>query len=189
MRSFVKPVAFASFGIVMAILGCAGRNEESSASISFVTKYAPIEFSFPSGWYLNSEENPFDLQCFSKFQTMNTGVFAFKRLDIAADSTPLDIFWEQVNDLKAKRNNFKELEPILKREHDDKTVTSITYAADKDSSQYCYRFSLIEFKTDDSKFAVVLQVITPEDWKRSKSVLEAITESAKALPDRKQPKQ
>jgi hypothetical protein len=189
MQSCVKTVAFAPLMIAMTFLGCAGRNEESSASVSFVTKYAPIEFSFPSGWHVNTEENPFDLQCFSKFQTMNTGVFAFKKIDIGADSTPLEIFWEQIDDLKAKRSNFKELEPILKREHDEKTVTSITYTADKDSSAYCYRFSLIEFRTDDSKFAVVLQVTTPEEWKRNKSMLAAITESAKSLPDGEQPEQ
>jgi len=184
MRNYVNAVALTASAIVMTLLGCTGRNGESSARVSFVTEYAPIEFSFPNGWYVNPEDNPYDLQCFSQFQRMNTGVFAYKTLDIASDSTPIDIFWEQVNDLKSKRRNFEELEAIQKREREDKTVTSITYVGDKDSSRNCYRFSLIEFRSDDTRFAVVLQVAIPGEWEKSKPVLEEITQSARPLSDR-----
>lgn len=184
MCSSIRAVALAVAVIVMALLGCTGRTERIPARVSFVTKYAPIEFSFPAGWYLNSAENPYDLQCFSQSKRMNTGVFAFKKVDIAAGSTPIDIFWQQINDLKSKRKNFEELEALEKREHDGNTITSITYSGDKDSSRNCYRFSLIEFAADDSRFAVVLQVAIPGDWEKSKPVLEEITQSARPAPDR-----
>jgi len=152
--------------------GCGGQSDRRAARVSFATKYAPIAFTFPAGWHENPQENPYDLQCFSPSERMNTGVFAFKKVDIAADSTPIDIFWEQIKDLKSKRKHFQEFEPIQTHELADKTVTSITFIGDKDSSRNCYRFSLIQFKADDSRFAVVLQVAIPGEWNTSKSVLE-----------------
>lgn len=196
MRNVTRAVAVAASAIVMALLGCDGRNQNSSTRnsadgkeggsnrVSFITKRAPIEFLFPAGWHVNPEDNPFDLQCLSRFEEMNTGVFVFKKVDLALDSTPTDIFWTQVNDMKSKRRNFEELEALQKHEYEDKTVTSITYLGDKDSSRNCYTFSLIEFRADNSRFAVVLQVSLPGDWKTSKPVLESITRSARPVPDR-----
>jgi len=193
MRTHTWGVAVSASVIVMALLGCEERNQNSSTrssadgkdrSVSFITKSAPIEFSFPAGWYVNPQDHPFDLQCFSRFKEMNTGVFVFKKVDVALDSTPTDIFGTQVNDLKSKRRNFEELEALQKHEYEDKTVTSITYLGDKDSSRNCYTFSLIEFRADNSKFAVVLQVSLPGNWKTNKPVLESITRSARPLPDR-----
>ncbi len=124
-------LAFVALAAAVCLLGCSGRNDTSSARVSFVTKYAPIEFTFPAGWYENSEEHPYDLQCFSPFHRMNTGVFAFKKVDVATDSTPIDILWQQIDDLRSKRKHFEEFETIQKHEHGDKTVTSITYLGDK----------------------------------------------------------
>jgi hypothetical protein len=182
MRSSPKAV-LAALAVVTAIAGCTDKHGGNSApGVSFVTGYAPIAFSFPAGWYVNREENPYDLQCFSKSQRMTTGVFAFQKADIAADASPTDIFWKQINDLRAKRKNFKELESIQKQEYDGKTISSIAYTGEKDSSRNCYRFSLIEFRSDDSKFAVVVQTALPGEWEKSKLVLEEITRSAKPEP-------
>jgi hypothetical protein len=181
MRTFARAVAVAVVSVAaVALLRC---EEKRDARVAFVTKGAPIEFSFPAGWHLNPEDNPFDLQCLSRFQELNTGVFAFRKVDVALDSTPTDIFWVQVDDLKSKRRNFEELEPLQKREYEDKTVTSITYLGDKDSKRNCYTFSLIEFRADDSRFAVVLQVSSPGQWKENKPILESITRSARSMPD------
>jgi hypothetical protein len=180
MRNVTWPVAVAALAIVMALLGCDGRNQNRS----FITKRAPIEFSFPAGWHVNPEDHPFDLQCLSRFEEMNTGVFVFQKADLALDSTPTGIFWTQINDMKSKRRNVEELEPLQKHEYEDKTVTTITYLGDKDSSRNCYTFSLIEFRTDNSRFVVVFQVSIPGDWKKSKPILESITRSARPVPDR-----
>ena len=112
----------------------------------------------------------------------NTGVFSYSRTDVAADAAPAGMLWNQINDFKSKRGNFKEFKAIQKSEHDDKTITSIVYQGDKDLLRYCYRFSLIEFKADDSKFAVVIQVTLPEKWNQSEPVLSEITNTARAVP-------
>ena len=182
MRNSNFLVAITVSVIGMVLLSCA-RMDRGSARVSFVTKYAPIEFSFPPGWHTNRDDHPYDLQCFSSSKDMNTGVFVFKRIDLAADSEPIDTFWKQVNDLKSKRASFEELEALHTLNYDDKTVTSITYLGDKDSSRYCYQFSLIEFKADNSKFAVVLQVARPGGWEKSKPILGEIVRSARTLPD------
>jgi hypothetical protein len=182
-----KPLHYAPAAtslIALALLGCTGKPEGSAARVSVVTRQTPIEFSFPPGWYENSQDHPFDLQCFAPFERMNTGVFAYQKIDLAADSTPLDVFWEQVNDLKSKRRNVRELEPLQKQELADKTITFVAFLGDKDSSRNAYRYSLIEFKGDDSRFAVALQVALPSDWKDSKPVLEEIIQSARPLPNR-----
>jgi hypothetical protein len=85
--------------------------------------------------------------------------------------------------LKSKRRNIEELEAIQKHEYDEKTVTSITYLGDIDASRFCYRFSLIEFKADDSRFAVVLQVAIPGKWEESKAVFQEITRSARPVAE------
>jgi hypothetical protein len=182
MRTSNLLVSVATSAMLIVLLGCA-RMDRKSSRVSFVTKHAPTEFSFPAGWYANQDEHPYDLQCFSSSKNMNTGVFAFKRIDIAADSNPIDTFWKQVSDLKSKRSGFDEMEALETVQYDDKTVTSITYLGQKDSSRYCYRLSLIEFKTDNSKFAVVVQVALPSEWEKSKPVLVEITRSARPLPD------
>jgi hypothetical protein len=183
MRHFTWAVTLATSAITLALLGCNGKGE-GSGPVSFVTKDAPIEFSFPAGWFVNPKDNPYDLHCFSPREDLVTGVFASEKVNLAADATPTDIFWAQIKDLKSRRRNVEELEALRTQEYDDKTVTSITYLGDKDSNRNCYTFSLIEFRADNSKFAVVIQTAFPEDWKTSKPVLEAITRSARPLPDR-----
>lgn len=185
MRAYVNKVAFVALAVGVCLLGCRGQNDISAAPVSFVSKYAPIKFTFPAGWYENPEEHPFDLQCFSRSQRMSTGVYAFKKVDLAVDSSPIDILWLQIDDLKSKRKHFEEFEAIQKHEDGDKTVTSVTYLGDKGSSRNCYRFSLIEFKEDESQFAVVLQVAIPGDWDQSEPILKEITKSAQSLDDDK----
>jgi len=182
MRNSLNPAAIALLAIAAAHLGCTARTDGSSKQVAFVTKYAPIEFSLPTGWSQNQKDNPYDLQCIAPSQKMNTGVFAYKRVDLAADSKPIDNLWTHVNDIKSKRKNFKELEAIQTYEHDDTTITSVSYTGEKDSSRNCYRFSLVEFKADPSKFAVLIQVALPEEWNQSKPFLDEITKSAKPLP-------
>ncbi|MGH9908979.1 MAG: hypothetical protein ACRD8U_25755, partial [Pyrinomonadaceae bacterium] len=79
-------------------------------------------------------------------------------------------------------SSFEELEALQTLNYDDKTVTSITYLGEN-SSRYCYRFSLIEFKADNSSFAVVLQVAFPDEWEKSKPILGEIIRTARPLPD------
>lgn len=149
-----RKILFLSFFalVLVASLPACAINDKTSSFVSFTTEYAPIEFQFPSGWFKNKEEHPYDLQCFSRFEEMNTGVFVFRKMDLAADATPLDIFWAQVDDIKSKRKNFEEFESLRTHEYDDKTLTTATFLGDLDSRRFCYRYTLIQFKGDDSIF-------------------------------------
>lgn len=196
MHNRFRVNSIAASAVLLILPGCAGCNHNNSASnsdngkvtgtksMSLVTNYAPIEFAFPAGWHVNPEDHPFDLQVLSRRQEMNTGVFVFKKEDVALDSTPTHIFWRQVEDMKSKRKNFIEQEAVRREEYEDKTITSVTYAGEKDLSRDYYTFSLVEFRGNDSVFAVVLQVSKPGDWAASKPILESIARSAKLVPER-----
>ena len=152
-----------------------------SGKVSFTSDYSPVQFEFPGGWYLNDKEHPFDLQVFSAAQEMNTGVFVYKAADIGADAKPIDVFHDQLADMESKRRNFEVVEPEISYEHSGKRFTTATFAGDKDDSRYYYRFTLIEFPEDASRFAVSLQIALPELWQDSKPILEAITHTATPL--------
>ena len=184
MRTSITKVVFAALALTACLPGCGGSKNASTARVTYVTKYAAVEFTFPPGWYEDKDEHDYDLRTISPSESMNTGVFAYMRVDIAADATPTDIFWKQINDMKSKTAHFEEFKAIQKIEGVDKTITSIVYKGDEGLGRYCYRFSLIEFKEDASKFAVAIQVATPGRWVESEPVLNEIMNSAKALPDK-----
>lgn len=169
-------------GLFLMLVGHAAQATDRS-KVVFVTKYSPLELSFPPGWHLNKEPNPYDLHCFSKDEDMVTGVFVFKKEDLASTSTPVDIFDRQIEDLRSKRRNFKLREPLSRNEKGGSLFTSVTYVGEKGFSSNYYRFTLIEFKSDASRFAVVIQVGLPGDWKNAKPILEEITNSARPIKD------
>ena len=186
MRSSFPEAGLAA-AIVLVLVGCGHDGGVAPARapsrVKFVTKLTPIEFSFPTGWYENPGKNPYDLQCFSPSEEVKAGVFAYRKAEFDPDQTPLSVMQDQVADLKSKRQKFFEMEPIQTRDFSDKSITSVTYTGEKDSVTYCYRFSLIEFKADSNRFAVVLQVSIPEAWNAGKVTLDEIVQSARLLPE------
>lgn len=187
MTSLLRTLALAASAIVFVFLGCGGGKVGGNAGVlkrvPMVTKLTPIEFTFPAGWYANPKVNPYDLQCMSPSEEANTGVFAFRMVDLEENATPQSIFQEQIEDLRSKRRNFVELEKVQKQEYADKSVTTVTYRGEKDSSENYYRFALLEFKGDTSRFAIALQVAVPSAWSTNKPVLEQIVQSARLLPE------
>jgi acid stress-induced BolA-like protein IbaG/YrbA len=169
----------AAMSVVVLAAGCIGHNHAESARVSFVTKIVPIEFTFPAGWNENSKVHPYDLQCMSADQRLNTGVFVFPISDLAAGTKPLEIFWEQVDDLKGKRKNLEEIEGVQTRHHKGKTITSLCFSGEKDLSRNYYAVTLIEFEEDKEVFAVAIQVALPSEWNEGKSTLQEIIESAR----------
>jgi hypothetical protein len=136
-----------------------------------------LELQFPSGWYENESEHPYDLQYFSKNQSMVSGIFLYKLEDLAADSTPQRMLAWHIDDLKSKRKNFTVKEPEQTESLGEKTITTVVYSGDKDSSRYYYKFTLVEFPENPEQFLVVLQVALPSQWSESKPILEEITRS------------
>ena len=160
---------------------CAAHNCSAADPVSFKTAYGAMEFTFPPGWFQNPEKHPYDLQCFSPDEQMNTGVFVYLKVDLAADANPHEILDFQVNDMRSKRRNFTELAAENRVAAAGKTLTSVAYTGEKGMSRYVYRFTLIEFDDDPSQIAVALQIAIPGRWQESEPVLEAITRSVRSL--------
>jgi hypothetical protein len=165
--------------LILSVAGCELESIDESGSQYFAVANGPVEFRFPAGWYKNKKEHPFDLQCFSRHQRMNTGVFLFTQEDLAEDFVPRELLERQVQDLGAKRRNFKvvEKEQVVQRE--GKTLTTVVYSGEKGWSRDYYRFTLIEFTENSTLIPIVLQVSIPSYWGENKPVLEAITASAR----------
>lgn len=145
---------------------------------NFMTSDNSMKFTFPYDWDINSNDNPFDLQCFSKDNSMNTGVFVFYQGDLAEDITPEHILDMQIEDLKSKRDNFEIIEDINTQVINDKKITTVTYSGEKDVSKDYYSFSLLQFANNNKIFAVILQVCIPSKWNVNKPVLNEIISSA-----------
>lgn len=164
---------------ILSIVGCMRESTEKSASHYFVTANGPVEFEFPAGWHENEEEHPFDLQCLSKHQRMNTGVFLFAKEDLAEDLAPRELFGQQIEDLRSKRKNFRVVEEEHVVQRGGKTLTTVVYSGDKDSTRQYYKFTLIEFTENPELIPIILQVSIPSYWDQNKPVLEAIAASAR----------
>lgn len=149
---------------------------------TFLTQSGLVEFTFPSGWYENTDDHPYDLQVFSKGAKEATGVFEFLAADLAEDFQAKDIFAMQIADIESKRKNFKPF--IYKSANIDKEkiITTETYIAEKNSFRYVYIFSLIEFKQTGTVL-VVLQTSTPSNWEGNRDILLGIVRSAKVAQD------
>jgi hypothetical protein len=152
------------------------QKDNEYQNISFAN--GSIDLEFPSGWYENKDEHPFDLQYFSQNQDTNTGIFLYDLEDLPTNSTPQGIFAAHIDDLKSKRDNFTVLEPEKIERIDDKTLTTIVYSGDKDASNNYYKFTLIEFAKNPTQFLVALQVSVPSEWSKNKPILENIIRSA-----------
>ncbi len=177
--------AIVAGGLAFLLSACGDKGTAPPETISFVTKTMPIEFSFPRGWRENPEQNPYDLQCLSKFSTMTSGVFVYGRDDFDAGETARSILSLQVADLESKRQNFRVLSEIREFEDDGRKFTTGAYTAEKNSTANCYRFTLIEFTENPDHLAIVLQTAFPDEWDKVEPILDGITRSAKLLPGAK----
>lgn len=164
---------------ILMMAGCMPKPVENAGSQFFATANGPVELQFPAGWHENEEDHPYDLQCLSKYERMNTGVFLFTKADLAEDFTPEEILDLQIADLESKRKNFKILEERRKVQLEKKTLTTSVFSGEKGSSRYYYKFTLVEFTENPEIILVVLQVSIPSYWAQNKPVLEEITKSAR----------
>ncbi len=150
--------------LLLSLLGCKPTAKQLP-TVKAVTQTTPIEFAFPEDWHPNSKKHPYDLHWLDSRDQMITGVFAYRKEDISDDSSISDIFKTVIQDLGSKRTNFKVVEAARELDREDKKMTTILYEGKKNGDSYYYAFTLIEFKSDDSKFAIVIQTSFPEWWK------------------------
>jgi hypothetical protein len=168
---------FAFAFILLVIAGCAYK--PGGGAKYFSTANGPVEFEFPVGWFQNPAKHPYDLQCFSKDESLNTGVFLFKRADLAESADPRKILESQIADLRSKRENFTIVEDMRTLPLGDKTLTTVVYSGEKDSMKYNYKFTLIEFTGNPDFLPVLIQVARPSQWASDKAILEEIVRSAR----------
>lgn len=135
-----------------------------------------LVFSFPDDWKLYEEENPYDLQCVSRFEDLSTGVFVYEKTDLSESASPEDFLTYHIDDIQSKRKNFKFIEEIKDVEIGDKRIKTVVYSGDLDSVKYYYVFSLVEFK-EFEEFAVTLQACFPSNFEKNKSTLDEIISS------------
>jgi hypothetical protein len=136
-----------------------------------------IEFAFPDGWFPNKEKNPFDLQYFSQFEQLTTGVFLYKKIDLSSSYTARKLLDVHVNDLKSKRKKFEILEAEKEFKSGDMNIITVTYSGEKGISRNYYKFSVIESKKPADAYLVILQTIIPSQWDKKKNTLEKIIKS------------
>jgi hypothetical protein len=152
---------------------------QSGKEKTFSTSYDTVELTFPPGWFKNPEEHPFDLQCLSKDQTMNTGVFQFNRMDLEDDLSPKELLKLQVDDIKSRRENFKLVQEENTICDSNMSLTTVVYSGDLEASKYYYRFTYIEFDDEPDTYLVILQICSPSNWKKYAPVFDKITRSTR----------
>ncbi len=175
MRS--QTVYVAIFALVLAT-ACGFDFKQSGKSETFSTKNGPVEFQFPAGWYQNPDKHPYDLQTFSKDQSLNTGVFLYTKNDSKQIADPRKTFEEHIEDLRSKRDEFAILEQSKTITLPGKTLTTVVYSGEKESEAFLYKFTMIEFADDRDFIPIVTQVALPDDWPKDKKILEDIVASA-----------
>lgn len=168
--------------IVLALLfiaGCSYKGTENPNGQYFATSNGAVEFQFPAGWFQNKEKHPYDLQCFSRDENLNTGVFLFLESDLAGSADPQQILQSQIADLRSKRENFTLLEDLQTIPLADKKLTTVVYSGERNSLKFHYKFTLIEFNDGPRHVPILLQVARPGNWDADKQVLEEIAKSAR----------
>lgn len=153
-----------------------------SEKLTFLTQSELVEFTFPAGWYKNTDDHPYDLQVLSRGAKEATGVFEFLASDLAEDFQAKDIFAMQIADIESKRKNFK---PFIYKSINidkEKIITTETYIAEKNSFRHVYIFSLVELKKTGTVL-VVLQTSAPSNWSRNKDILLGIVKSVNVARD------
>ena len=191
-RLFIIPVLF----IMLMIQGCLAGEQNSADNTTSPAQTAVVqsntetdsnklvfatnklEFSFPNDWKLNDKENPFDLQCFSRFKDFTTGVYVYDKMDIAEGGSAEDKLDYHIDNIQSIRENFKLIEVTKDIDTGDKRIKTIVYSGEKDSEKNYYVFSLVEFK-EFEKFAVILQTCVPSNFEKNKSTLDEIVSSCR----------
>lgn len=165
-------------GIVFFPTGEKEIYSQTAQSESFTSN--DLIFSFPNDWKLYEEENPFDLQCVSRFGDYSTGVYVYEKADLAENASPEDIFAAQIDNMQSLSKNFKFIEETKDTEIGDKRIKTVVYSGELDSVKYYYVFSLVEFK-EFEKFAVIIQNCLPSSFEKNKSTLDEIVSSCTAI--------
>jgi hypothetical protein len=166
--------------VVLALASGVAASAAAAEPRRFATSDGLVELQFPPDWVRNAEQNPFDLQCWSKDGRIMTALFTWKREDLARTTKPRQLLERQIDDMRSKRKDFVLVERETTYRDRERALTSVVYAGEKGGTRNNYRFTLAEFPASPDVYVLVLQTSFPSEWSRTKPILEAITRSARA---------
>lgn len=170
-------IALTCFGLT----GCVPTAWDKERSNTFVTEYGSVEFAFPPGWKKQTEENPFDLQCLSRNEEMNCGIFIYTPNDLNPETTPQSVLTRHIDDIRSKREDFKELSAPKTVDREDKVITLIPCTGQRNGELFSYIFVRVDFKNDPTLLAILLHVALPELQDRAEENALRIAGTAKSM--------
>jgi hypothetical protein len=156
----------------------------SSCSVSDSTKFkeiavpdSGITFTFPESWRELADKEPYDLQCTNG--NAYASVFAFRAIDLSENTTPLDIFEMQKEDLFSRRTNVKKISETEDYLSDDARIRSELYSAEKDELKNYYYCNVIDLAGDTGAFAWLIFTAVPSYADRNLDTWKQIVKSAR----------
>ena len=160
------------------------NNKEKITSITkkeFQTKDQRVTFS-ASEEFISQEQGEYDLYLTRKEKGKNRqalGVFTYY-LNEYEENSSKQILDKQINYFLENKKNMK----IFKKEYtttlDDKTITTVEYSGNADTSTDCiYIFSVIDFSADTNYVVYVNEIILKKDYEKVISQMKDILKSAK----------
>ena len=160
------------------------NNKEKITSITkkeFQTKDQRVTFS-ASEEFISQEQGEYDLYLTRKEKGKNRqalGVFTYY-LNEYEENSIKQILDKQINYFLENKKNMK----IFKKEYtttlDDKTITTVEYSGNADTSTDCiYIISVIDFSADTNYVVYVNEIILKKDYEKVISQMKDILKSAK----------
>ncbi len=141
------------------------------------TSAGRVAMDVPAGWSENDSDHPFDLQVTSRMRRMNMGIFEYKLSDLEAGYSAEELLSFHVNDLSDKRTGFEAYSPETRTKLPGKMITTRVFSGENEGDVNLYSFSLVQFDDDADFVVIAIQIALPEDWEKSRPVLEAIVSS------------
>ena len=161
----------ALFLIVCVLLsGCSPLVKESPQSKIFAVESYHLQIT-ADGSFSEKTGGSFDLQITNNKSYIS--IMAFQYIDLPQDSTPLDVYDAQNNDLFSKREKVTVVEKSKTQTITQGTATYGVYSAEKDGTKNYYATYLMDFPEKET-FAWVLISATPSYYTNNTEYLHNI---------------
>ncbi|MCU9533570.1 hypothetical protein [Streptococcus sp. CSL10205-OR2] len=142
-----------------------------------------VQFMTDKRWQVDDEEGPFDLQLWHDSSYM--GVLVYHLSDFNDDLNSAEKLLNfHIDDLKSKRNEFIEVEPLtVVDKQENIKISQVVYSGIKkdESTKFIYFFNMITFDDNPDLVAFVLMTTLPSDFEKEKQEFNDILLSAELL--------
>ncbi|MBJ8325648.1 hypothetical protein [Streptococcus pacificus] len=142
-----------------------------------------LQFMTDKKWRIDEEQGPFDLQLWHDSTYM--GVMVYHLIDFNDDlNSGEKLLNFHIDDLKGKRNDFIEVEPLSVLENQGNShISQVVYSGVKkgESEKFIYFFNMITFDDNPDLVAFVLMTTHPSDFEKERPELDDILSSGELL--------